>query len=376
MLLALALLAGGLAGMQKLQPEDRLLERFGQSTELFQGMREIDREFGGADTLAIVLESDTPRQAGAGSANPWYSARGLQRLQQVHDYLDALEESASVRSLALFGATAAELLDGPADDQQLAAAWRGMPAARRALLLDPYLSAATARTLIVIGLNGTGPALPRHELIERIRAQLTGELGFAPEQVRIGGLAVLQGNALRTLLRTQLIAVAAACVVLALLVLAPVPFAAAGAARAGAEPVHGRGGQRCDGLARRAARHGVGRVRGAGGGELCRRHPASTCGASGPNCGRAPTGRPRCSAAARVRRRCCATFRWASARRSVLLAAADFRPSAHFGLLCALALTAASGFVALLLPPLLRWSGLPACRRPPTVDDDFHPADA
>ncbi|MBK6278223.1 MAG: hypothetical protein IPF57_08820 [Gammaproteobacteria bacterium] len=59
-----------------------------------------------------------------------------------------------------------------------------------------------------------------------------------------------------------------------------------------------------------------------------------------------------------------------------LLAASDFRPSAHFGLLCALALTAASGFVALLLPPLLLWSGLPAWRRPPITGDDSHPADA
>ncbi len=166
-LLALALLAGGLAGWPKLQPEDRPLERFGSSTGLYRGMQNIDREFGGADTLAIVLDADAPGQAGAGSANPWYSVRGLQRLRQVHDYLDALEESGKVGSLALFGATAAELLGAPVDDQRLAAAWRAMPAQRRALLLEPWLSATTARTLIVMGLDGTRAALPRAGLVER-----------------------------------------------------------------------------------------------------------------------------------------------------------------------------------------------------------------
>jgi hypothetical protein len=374
-LLAPVLLAGGLAGMQKLQTEDRPLERFGKSSGLFQGMLEIDRELGGTDTLMIVLESDTPRQAGAGSANPWYSARGLQRLQQVHGYLDALEESAAVRSLAMFGATAAALLDGPADDQQLAAAWHGMPAARRALFLDPYLSASTARTLIVMGLNGTGAALPRLELIERVRTRLTGEFGFAPGQVRIGGLAVLQGNALRTLPRTQFIAVAVACGVLALLVLArfrspllalvalvpslctaavvsgalgwlgvplgtvTVAFAALAVASCGASTLHylwDVGAQLRAGADQATAlqRGGAGTAA-----LLC----YIPLGIGAP---------------------------------FALLAAADFRPSAHFGLLCVVALTAASGFAALLLPQLLRWCRLPACRRPPTVDDDFHPADA
>ena len=372
-LLALALLAGGLAGWPKLQPEDRPLERFGSSTGLYRGMQNIDREFGGADTLAIVLDADAPGQAGAGSANPWYSVRGLQRLRQVHDYLDALEESGKVGSLALFGATAAELLGAPVDDQRLAAAWRAMPAQRRALLLEPWLSATTARTLIVMGLDGTRAALPRAGLVEDIRAQLVGEFGFAPQQVHIGGLPLLRGNALRTLLRTHFIAVAAACAALGLLVLArfrspllalfalapslctaavvtgamgwlgvplgafSVAFAALAVASCAAATLHL--------LWRVSAQLQAGA------------HHASAL--------------PRCGEAAVL---CYIPLGIGAA--FTLLAASDFRPSAHFGLLCALALTAASGFVALLLPPLLLWSGLPARRRPPITGDDSPPADA
>jgi hypothetical protein len=243
------------------------------------------------------------------------------------------------------------------------------------LLLDRYLSAATARTLIVIGLNGTGAALPRHELIARIRTQLTGELGFAPEQVRIDGLAVLQGNALRTLLRMQLIAVALACVALALLVLlrfrspllalvalvpslctaavvsgalgwlgvplgtVTVAFAALAVASCAASTLHHLWGVGAE------LRAGADRA----------------------------TALQRCSAGTAA---VLCYIPLGIGAPFLLLAAADFRPSAHFGLLCVVALTAASGCVALLLPPLLQWSGLPACRRPPTVDDDFHPADA
>ena len=368
-LLALALLAGGLAGMQKLQPEDRLLERFGPSSELFQGMLNIEREFGGAETLAIVLESDTPQQAGAGSANPWYSARGLQRLRQAHDYLDALPESAAVRSLALFGATATELLDGPADDKQLAAAWRGMPAARRALLLDPWLSASTARTLIVVGLNASGPAPARHELIERIRAQLVGELGFAPGQVRIGGLAVLEGNALRTLWRTQFIAVAAACAALALLVLARwrsplLALLALAPSLCTAVVVGGAMGWFGVPLGTLSVAFAA--------------LAAASCAAATLHC-LWRVGADRASAPQRCGAGTAALLCYIPlgvGAPFALLAASDFRPSAHFGLVCALALAAASGFAALLLPPLLRWSRRPAGSRPPAADDDFHPADA
>ena len=372
-LLALALVAGGLAGVQRLQPEDRLLERFGTSTDVFQGMLRIDREFGGADTLAIVLESDTPQQAGAGSANPWYSARGLQRLQQVHDYLDALEESGRVGSLAMFGATAAELLDGPADDQRLAAAWRAMPAERRALLLEPWLSAATPRTLIVMGLNGSGPGLPRAELIERIRAQLTGELGFAPEQVRIGGLALLQGNALRTLFRTQFLAVAAACVALALLVLGRfrsprLALLALAPSLCTAAVVSGAMGWLGVPLGTFTVAFVALAVANCAAGTL---HCLWRFGAALQAGADHATALQRCSAGGVL---CYIPLGIGAA--FALLAASDFGPSAHFGLLCALALTVASGFTALLLPPLLLWFGRPAWRRPLATGDDFHPADA
>ena len=368
-LLALALLAGGLAGMQKLQPEDRLLERFGRSSELFRGMLNIEREFGGVETLAIVLESDTPQLAGAGSSNPWYSARGLARLRQAHEYLDALQESAAVRSLALFGATATELLDGPADDQQLAAAWRGMPAERRALLLEPWLSASTARTLIVVGLNASGPAPARHELIERIRAQLVGEFGFAPGQVRIGGLAVLQGNALRTLWRTQFIAVAAACAALALLVLARL--------RSPLLALLALVPSLCTAVVVGGAMGWLGVPLGTLSVAFATLAAASSAAGTVHYLWRAGVAQasvlPRCGAGT-VALLCYIPLGIGAPL--ALLSASDFRPSAHFGLLCALALVVAPGFVALLLPPLLRWSGLPAGRRPPTVDDDSHPADA
>lgn len=368
-LLALALLAGGLAGMQKLQPEDRLLERFGRSSELFRGMLNIEREFGGVETLAIVLESDTPQLAGAGSSNPWYSARGLARLRQAHEYLDALQESAAVRSLALFGATATGLLDGPADDQQLAAAWRGMPAERRALLLEPWLSASTARTLIVVGLNASGPAPARHELIERIRAQLVGEFGFAPGQVRIGGLAVLQGNALRTLWRTQFIAVAAACAALALLVLARL--------RSPLLALLALVPSLCTAVVAGGAMGWLGVPLGTLSVAFATLAAASSAAGTVHYLWRAGAAQasvlPRCGAGT-VALLCYIPLGIGAPL--VLLSASDFRPSAHFGLLCALALVVAPGFVALLLPPLLRWSGLPAGRRPPTVDDDSHPADA
>jgi hypothetical protein len=220
LLLSLALLAVGVAGVRELRPEDRLLGRFAPTSAFHQGMAAIDREFGGLTPLTIVLDAEPAWSAGAGTDNPWYSAQGFARVAAAQDLLAAHEEVASVRSLASFGAAAAELEGGPVDDEQLAAAWRDMPAARRALLLEPWLGPAPGQTLLAVGLRDTGAGTPRSELLQRVRAQLARELDIPGARLHIGAPLLPSQDVPGTLLRVQLFATVAASLLVAALALA------------------------------------------------------------------------------------------------------------------------------------------------------------
>jgi len=219
LLLALALLAAGSAGIIELRLEDRLLGRFAPASAFAQGMERIDREFGGLTPLAIVLDAGAATAAGAGSENPWYSSQGIARVAEVQDLIARQPEVASVRSLALFGAAAAELAGAQVDDEQLAAALRDMPAERRALLIDPWLPAAR-QTMLAVGLRDSGDGIGRGDAMPRISSLLVKQLGIPAGQVHIDASLLPRDGALGSLLRVQALAVAAVCLAVAALAFA------------------------------------------------------------------------------------------------------------------------------------------------------------
>ena len=60
LLVSLLLLIVGLVGLSRLQVENRFIDYFDQSTEIYRGMELIDRELGGTIPLSIVLDIDVP----------------------------------------------------------------------------------------------------------------------------------------------------------------------------------------------------------------------------------------------------------------------------------------------------------------------------
>ncbi|MEX1666859.1 efflux RND transporter permease subunit [Zhongshania arctica] len=252
LLVSAGLLTLSVWGITQLKVENRFIDYFHDTTEIYQGMETIDSELGGTIPLDIIL--DLPKEKpvaktaavenefsndfandfsddfgddfggdfGGGSSasqSEWFTVAGMKRVQSVHDYVDSLPETGKVLSLATFY-DVMQIVMGNVDDLQLALAQRSLPDSITSILVDPYLSAEVDQVRISVRVKETSRELHRQQLLTDIRAHLIDELGFEPEQVHLTGMLVLYNNMLQSLFTSQIMTLSAVFVaILAMFVL-------------------------------------------------------------------------------------------------------------------------------------------------------------
>jgi len=224
---AVALLS--IFGISKLTVENRFIDNFKPSTEIYQGMELIDRQLGGTIPLEIILdadpeffaakqeqtpyedefvdpfEADQPTEAGLTGTSYWFNSYRIETVEAVHDYLDRLPESGKVLSLA----TTMRMLrqinqDQTLDDVQLSVIHKKLPAEIDESLFAPYMTPDGNQVRFNLRVYESDPTLRRNELIQRVRRELIEKFGFKPEQVHVTGMLVLYNNVLQSLFRSQI----------------------------------------------------------------------------------------------------------------------------------------------------------------------------
>ena len=223
----LALAALGGVGMMQLEVENRFIDHFKRTTEIYQGMELIDTKLGGTIPLDIVIDADEAASAAleetqkmddpfddpfgeeeeqADVTSYWFNGDQLTKLETVHDHLESLPEVGKVFSLATGMKVFKQLNDGRMpDDYELALFRKYVPAPVKEALMDPYLSADEHQTRLTMRLIESAPTLKRKELIERVRRYLIEEMGFAEATVHLTGMAVLYNNLLQSLYTSQIL---------------------------------------------------------------------------------------------------------------------------------------------------------------------------
>ncbi len=238
-----------IAGIAQLTVENRFIDYYRQSTEIYQGMELIDRELGGTTPLDVIIDAPadaTPKgsggsdgeyddefddifgddpeyEAGITATSHWFNGRRLPQVESIHDYLDALPQTGKVISIA----TLAKVLRGldPAvlgDNLELSIVYRKLPQDVRDALVDPYLSPDKNQLRFAIRVFESDPTLRRAELLERISKDLGERYGIGGERLRLSGMLVLYNNMLESLFRSQILTLGA--VFVAILVMFVVLF--------------------------------------------------------------------------------------------------------------------------------------------------------
>ena len=216
-------------GISKLEVENRFIDHFKSNTEIYKGMQVIDRKLGGTTPLNIVMNPDQKYfdylkeveqnkeedfddpfadEGDSAEMNFWFNSNMLDRVEQIHDYLESLPEVGKVQSISTLVKVFTQLDKGrKPDDYDLALIRKLMPDNVKDSLVNPYLSQDANQIHINMRLIESNPNLRRSDLIEKIRKHLVEELKFAPETIQFTGMVVLYNNMLQSLYRSQILTI-------------------------------------------------------------------------------------------------------------------------------------------------------------------------
>ena len=230
-LFAFALLAiWSILGINRLTVENRFIDYYKESTEIYRGMELIDRTLGGTTPLDVIIDApasffepeEAPEEdpyfdefedefeqegsAGITGTSYWFNSYTLTDVEAIHDYLDALPESGKVLSIT----TAMRMLSSideqaQKDDFLLSILYKKLPDEIMGSLFTPYMSADGNQLRFSIRVYESDPSLRRDQLLQKIRHHLTTELNLDEEQVHVSGMLVLYNNMLQSLFRSQIL---------------------------------------------------------------------------------------------------------------------------------------------------------------------------
>jgi len=244
-----SLVVAGLSalGISRLQVENRFIDYFHDTTEIYQGLSVIDNNLGGTTSLDIIVSSDSftgvklaaktettntsdeEDEFGEGDpfgddegfeddpfgegdsgivdssakSNYWLTVSGLKRVEKIHDYLDSLPEVGKVQSLAILYKVGKDI-NGGLNDFELAIMQKALPPVVKDVLISPFVTEGSAETRITMRIKDSYPDLKRKELVDRIHAHLLEEQKYESSDIHITGLLVLYNNMLQSLFSSQI----------------------------------------------------------------------------------------------------------------------------------------------------------------------------
>ncbi|MCK5383013.1 MAG: MMPL family transporter, partial [Gammaproteobacteria bacterium] len=186
-----------IAGITRLGVENRFIDYFKESTEIYQGMALIDRTLGGTTPLDVIIDAPpepaaeeeeeefadepfmdelfppTDEEAGITGTSFWFNSYGLGEAGAIHDYLDSLPETGKVLSVVTATRMLESLNEGkPIDDFFLSILYKKLPDDIKESMLAPYMSEDGNQLRFGIRVFESDPSLKREELIRKIRRHL------------------------------------------------------------------------------------------------------------------------------------------------------------------------------------------------------------
>ncbi len=217
-------------GMSFLTVENRFIDYFKKTTEIYRGMEIIDRELGGTTPLDVIIDAptdffeqqeeiwedpllaefgmDDAESGGITSTSYWFNSNTLPDVSTTHSWLESLAETGKVLSVD----TAIEMLrqveqEIVTDNFELSVLYKKLPDEIREILIRPYMSEDGNQVRFAIRVFESDPSLQREALIRDIRDQLTDEFGYEDSRVHLSGMLVLYNNMLQSLFRSQILTI-------------------------------------------------------------------------------------------------------------------------------------------------------------------------
>jgi len=225
-------------GITRLEVENSFVNYFSTDTEIYQGLKLIDRKLGGTTPLDIVVRFEDESVAEATKSNDedelelllgsvsqgdpadyWFTSQKVDTIKAVHDFLQSRYGVGQVLSLASLIRVGEAISDETFDTFELAVLYKRMPEALKETLLSPYISIENNEARVTARIRDSLTDLRRNDLLEGIRLGLVEQLGLPKDSFQLTGLAVLYNNMLQSLYRSQILSLGLVMLGIALMLL-------------------------------------------------------------------------------------------------------------------------------------------------------------
>jgi predicted RND superfamily exporter protein len=226
----------GITGVTQLTVENRFIDYYKESTEIYRGMELIDRQLGGTTPLDVIIDApaadvesfetaadddyedefediyadETNSEAGITSRSYWFNSQRLADVEKLHAYLENLPDTGKVISLATFTEVLRQLDENVVKDNfELSLVYEKLPENVKETLISPYLSEDGDQIRIGVRIFESDPLLQRSQLLDTIQLNLGDQIRIDDARVHLSGMLVLYNNMLQSLFRSQILTLGA-----------------------------------------------------------------------------------------------------------------------------------------------------------------------
>lgn len=218
-----------LIGISQITVENRFIDYFKKSTDIYQGLELVDQNLGGTVPLEVMLEAELVENVEVESEEEddefddylteleetqddftaksyWYNRSGIKKIRKIHQYLEALPQVGKVLSLSSTEEVFRTINKGePLEDFHLSLVHSKVPENIKQVLISPYVSTDGSQARILARIKDSDHTLIRNDLLNKINADLNQNFINSGERARLTGISVLYNNVLQSLFRSQIL---------------------------------------------------------------------------------------------------------------------------------------------------------------------------
>ena len=208
-------------GINKLEVENSFINYFDKNTEIYKGMKLIDKQLGGTTPLEVILKfpkkeekkseeddefEDWGDEEDSNDENYWFTKDKIERIASVHNYLDSLPQVGKVLSFSSIIDVATQLNNNnPLGTLEMGVLYSKIPESIKTEIIDPYLSIENNEARISLRIIDSQENLRRNDLINKISFDLENELGLEKDDYKLAGVLILFNNLLQSLFKSQIL---------------------------------------------------------------------------------------------------------------------------------------------------------------------------
>jgi len=211
-------------GAKQIIVENSFINYFKKNTEIYKGMKVIDKKLGGTTPLDIIINLEDKKQATKNDDENdmfssfedefdkqenqnqyWFTATKMKKIEQIHDYLNSLDAVGKVLSFATTLKVTRKINHGKnLDNLELAFLYNELSDKNKKVLIKPYLNLNDNQIRFTVRIIDSKKGLRRGELLARIQKDIHQKFDIKSKNIRLANMMVMYNNMLESLFSSQI----------------------------------------------------------------------------------------------------------------------------------------------------------------------------